>query len=86
MAKIIKQHNETKSEHQFKIGDPIKWYTSYSDGRESTSLTRYGTVTKVHPVNLHVQDKKGNIWSVNKIEEAMPITEYEFQNNEDDRY
>jgi hypothetical protein len=86
MAKIIKHHVETKSENQFNIGDLIKWYVSYSDGRVSKSLKHYGTVTKVHPVNLHVQDKKGNIWRVNKIEEARWVDEHEFQNSEDDRY
>ena len=79
MAKIIKHRVETEPEHQFKVGEHIKWYRSYSDGRSFSSRTYYGTVIKVHPVNLHVEDKKGNIWSINKKEEAIPVTEYEFE-------
>ena len=86
MAKIIKHHVKTKSEYQFKVGDHIKWYMSYHDGRVTSSLTYYGTVVKVHPVNLHVEDKEGNIWTVNKIKEAMPITKYEFRTNEYNNY
>ena len=57
MAKIIKQ---AKAKKTFKINDVVCWVI---DGSR-----RYGNVVKVCPVNLHVEDVMGRIWSVSKKE------------------
>ena len=57
MAKIIKQAESKKT---FKVNDVVYWVI---DGGR-----RYGNVVKVCPVNLHVEDVMGRIWSVSKKE------------------
>ena len=61
MAKIIKKAKAK----QFKVGDIIGW-TNY--GRYGNSNKMYGSVVKLCPVNLHVEDYDGNVWSVSKEE------------------
>jgi len=61
MAKIIKKAKAK----QFKVGDIISW-ANYS--RYGNSNKMYGRVVKLCPVNLHVEDYDGNVWSVSKEE------------------
>jgi len=66
MAKIIKQVK--KAERVFKVDDIVQWSDSFHDGR-SYEVTHYaGKIIKICPVNLHVKDENGNIWSVGKNE------------------
>jgi len=62
MAKIIKQAKEK----QFKVDDVVYFLQPSWDGVNSSRV--YGSVIKVCPVNLHVEDYDGNIWSVSKEE------------------
>ena len=66
MAKIIKQAKAKAKE--FKVGDVIYWFNYNHDGRCGSTSRVYGNVVKVCPVNLHVEDNNGNIWSVSKEE------------------
>ena len=63
MAKIIKQ---AKAKKTFKVNDVIYFLQPGWDGVNSSKV--YGNVVKVCPVNLHVEDNNGNIWSVSKEE------------------
>jgi hypothetical protein len=65
MAKIIKK---AKTKKAFKVGDIISWTNYWNDGRCGNSNKMYGSVVKVCPVNLHVEDYDGNVWSVSKEE------------------
>jgi hypothetical protein len=62
MAKIIKQAKAK----QFKVDDVVYFLQPSWDGVNSSRV--YGSVVKVCPVNLHVEDYDGNIWSVSKEE------------------
>ena len=62
MAKIIKQAKAK----QFKVDDIVYFLQPSWDGVNSSRV--YGSVVKVCPVNLHVEDYDGNIWSVSKEE------------------
>lgn len=66
MAKIIKKAEPKKK--PFTLGQRIEWYTSETDGRLNWTGTHVGTIVKVCPVNLHVEDTYGNVWSVSKEE------------------
>ena len=66
MAKIIKKAVAPKK--TFTVGQWVSWDTYWNDGRVSQSDSHWGTVIKVCPVNLQVEDKDGNIWSVSKEE------------------
>lgn len=65
MAKIIKKAEAKKT---FTLGQKVVWYTCETDGRLNWTGTHVGTIVKVCPVNLHVEDTYGNIWSVSKEE------------------
>jgi len=62
MAKIIKQAKAK----QFKVDDVVYFLQPSWDGVNSSRV--YGSVIKVCPVNLHVEDYDGNVWSVSKEE------------------
>jgi hypothetical protein len=62
MAKIIKQAKAK----QFKVDDVVYFLQPSWDGVNSSRV--YGSVVKVCPVNLHVEDYDGNVWSVSKEE------------------
>ena len=62
MAKIIKQAKAK----QFKVDDVVYFLQPSWDGINSSRV--YGSVIKVCPVNLHVEDYDGNVWSVSKEE------------------
>ena len=64
MAKIIKKA-KTKVK-QFKVDDIVCFLQPSWDGVNSSRV--YGIVVKVCPVNLHVEDYDGNVWSVSKEE------------------
>ena len=66
MAKIIKKAVSKKE--PFTVGQSITWYTSETDGRLNWTGRHFGTVVKVCPVNLRVEDVLGNTWSVSKEE------------------
>jgi hypothetical protein len=71
MTKLIKK-SETPRIKYF-VGDQVEWSKIFHDGRSYESITFSGEVIKVCPVNLHVKDSKGNIYSVNRETEARKI-------------
>ena len=67
MAKII--GHAPKPEKLFSIGQTVSWTESVFDGRCGYNHFTYtGNVIKVCRVNLHVEDKNGNVWEVKKDE------------------
>ena len=62
MAKIIKKALAPKK--TFTIGQIVTWDTYWNDDL-------IGTIVKICPTNLHIEDTKGNIWSVSKKEAAI---------------
>jgi len=68
MAKIIGTSKKTANK-KFEIGDWVVWIFEEMSNRGYWESKRYyGTVIKVCPVNLHVEDPNGYIWSVGKTE------------------
>ena len=67
MAKIIKYTE--KAIPQFKVGQTVKWFVHYHDGRSYETLDHTGEIVKICKVNLQVKsDRTGHIWSVAKTE------------------
>jgi hypothetical protein len=67
MAHIIKTAPKPKT--VFTVGQLVKWYTPINDRGMTTDHKEHtGEIIKVCPVNLHVKDDRGNIWSVSRDE------------------
>jgi len=66
MAKLIKQA-ETKTVN-YTVGDRVRFYSYWNDGRISGSDEYSGTVVKVNKVTIDVQVGNGDIWRVERHE------------------
>ena len=72
MAKLIKKSE--KAQIEYLKGDLVEWFETFHDGRSYESIKHCGEVIKVCPVNLHVKDNDGDVWSVSKEEVSFKFT------------
>lgn len=66
MAKLIKKA-EVK-QFKFNVGDKVKFYSHWFDGRISGFDEYSGTVVKVNKVTIDVMVESGDIWRVESHE------------------
>jgi len=66
MAKLIKKPEPVLP--TFTVGQTVRFYTDYFDGRTYFTNKHEGTVTKVNRVNLLVDNGEGYIYKVAKTE------------------
>jgi hypothetical protein len=61
--KLLKKNSSAKTiKEAFKVGDTVKWSTSFFDGRVSEQLQLAGTVTKVNRKTVDVETDKGHVY------------------------